>query len=195
MTDSNNEESNSNNVEILLNAIEDTDYFFCEDEWGDCNLSGEDFRDLLGSVPSSVDEWSDVNSKEHPSLFSFDDAKKKNWEMGKKEIEHIKGKISSLFNSDTSNLSAKEIHHQIALELLGPESKTGQFLCRELGMSREKYLSFMCTCTIQAAYRVSVVQLYDTMSLLKKSVPMSEENYCEIWLNMATKKEVQENMI
>ena len=191
MTDTNNEPDETNIEMMLLDArIDSTDFYSCDNEWDDCNLSAEDF-DELANVPTSVDLWRDVDQKESPSLLSFDDAKKTNWQMGKKEIQHLKKTIESTFNSNQdSPLSSKELNYSITLALLGAESNTGQFLCKELDLTKDQYLEFMCTFAIQAAYRVSITELYDNISLLKNSVPMSQANYSEIWRNIATKKEV-----
>lgn len=190
MTDTNNEAIETNIEMTLLDAIDSTDFYSCDNEWYDCNLSAEDFN-ALSNVPTSVDLWRDVNQKESPSILSFDDAKKTNWEMGKKEIQHLQKTIHSTFNNNqNSPLDSKQLNHSLTVALLGAESKTGQFLCKELDLTAHQYLQFMCTFAIQASYRVSITELYDKISLLKDSVPMSKANYSEIWRNIATKKEV-----
>lgn len=177
----------------VLNMIEAGDYYSSDNDWDDCYLTGNDLKEFL--TPADVSLWVDVDPTLVPAIFSIDDAKKNNWGLAKSEIKDLKKRVGELLNKDLEIINTEDIHHLILMKTLGPGSEIGQFLRKELELSTEKYLKFMFTFFMQAAYRISVTALYDKQSLLKSFVPIEKEEYLEIWKLMSTKKKVPPHMM
>jgi len=173
----------------IEDMIEDHDYFGTGDnDWADCNLGEEEILSFL--TPPDVDLWTDYKSQSNPSLFTIDDAKKQNWDLAKKEINHLKERIGPAYNIDTTNLTAENINHKIVMETLGYKSAIGQFLSKELGLAEKTYLAFICTFCVQSSYRLSPTELFTKHSLLKDKVPMKREEYFKLWADLSTKKKL-----
>ena len=178
----------------IEDMIEDHDYFGSGDnDWADCNLGEEEILSFL--TPPDVDLWTDYKSQSNPSLFTIDDAKKQNWDLAKKEINHLKERIGPAYNIDTTNLTAENINHKIVMETLGYKSAIGQFLSKELGLAEKTYLAFICTFCVQSSYRLSPTELFTKHSLLKDKVPMKREEYFKLWADLSTKKKLSPNTI
>ncbi|GFH47201.1 hypothetical protein CTEN210_09822 [Chaetoceros tenuissimus] len=173
----------------LLKEIEESElYFDTPNEFEDCILNAEELKVFL--TPPAADEWKDFSSNENATIFNIDDAKERQWQMGKVEIEHLRNKLKTTFGIDYQSLSLEDLASSIIFTTLGPESKFGSFFAEELSLSKMEYAAFMCTLFTQAAYRVSVTELYLPQSRLK--VPMEEEDYLKMWENMAKKKKIPE---
>ena len=80
--------------------------------------------------------------------------------------------------------------NELVLYTLGPNSDIGKMLMRELQLSNEKYVEFISTIFIQAAYRVTSTELFDPLSLMKDLLPLAHDEYNKIWLKFATKKQI-----
>jgi hypothetical protein len=79
----------------------------------------------------------------------------------------------------------------IVKHTLGADSAIGLLLQQELGLSQEKYVCFMSTFLVQVAYRVSSTEMYQSESLLKQDLPLSENEYVNVWKQVATRKKLR----
>ena len=76
------------------------------------------------------------------------------------------------------------------LKILGPNSRVGSFLCRELNILGDEYCAFMQMFCAQATYHQSTDQLFATHSLLKDKPLMSKERFTELWKVISVKYRV-----
>ena len=113
----------------------------------------------------------------------MDETKRKQWDMAKDKINHIKKRWNELMNSEQNDDGTGDgiSSDDIILYLLGPDSKLGVFLRDELGISKITFLKFLHTFCLQAAYKISSTQLYNKKSLLKIYTVMTYKEYNEIW--------------
>ena len=173
----------------FLKEVEESElYFDAQNDLEYCIFNAEELKLFLS--PPDADAWRDFSSNENATIFNVNDAKERQWQMGKVEIEHLQSKLKTTFGIDYQSLSLDELSSSIIFQTLGPESKFGLFFAEELLLSTMEYAAFMCTLFTQAAYRVSVTELYLPQSRLK--VPMAEENYLKVWEKMAKKKKIPE---
>ena len=140
-----------------------------DNPFSDCTLDGTDLEQFL-TFPA-VDKWTDFLPEQNTTHITMDESKRKQWDMAKDEINHIKKRWNELLNSEQNEEGAGDgvSSNDIILYLLGPDSKLGVFLRHELGISKS-----------QAAYKISSTQLYNKKSLLKIHTPMSYKQYNEI---------------
>ena len=165
---------------------------FLDDDYNPCNVDNmDDFflsQDALNEfLAPSQETWRDFLPTNNEAIITIDDSRSKQWELAKKEIEHIRRRLLELIpvvgNNNSSNNAIKM--KDIALFYLGPDSKAGQFLREQLGLSKESYLSFLIMVCVQGSYQRSTYQLYHEYSLLKHELPMSQGDYMKIWKTMA----------
>ena len=156
-------------------------------ELNDCLLSDVEVRELLTECDGEQ-TWHDVPPSNNPPIITMESSKSLQWELAKQEIEHVR--------SATRKLLGLGEHEQITFDsvvmlCLGPESKSGRFLCEEADLSAEKYLQFMMTMCVQASYRVSVSQLFHPrLSLLKEHGAMEEKEYLAVWKLISKKRQL-----
>ena len=105
------------------------------------------------------------------------------WELAKNEIAHVRKQVRAILNinkEDPDAIVGKVIQH-----FFGRGSKISRFFEENLCLSDSKYLDFMHTFCMQAAYDCSVKQLYHKHSKLRENVMIEEDKYNEIWSWMA----------
>ena len=149
----------------------------------------------------SAEKWNDWLSSDHAANISMDSAKSLQWDLAQDELRQIKTSFCEyiLENGDgTSNVASSHDAKNVGLEditnvIIGPQSVSGQFLMKELDLTETEYLNFLCTFCIQAAYGVSVSQLYNKDSILKEETMMPEDEYVQIWKKMATKRSLDDS--
>ena len=181
-------EQNDDVDDSPIGFLDGEDLAGADDELGDCFLSEKELEAFL-SPP--LEKWSNISSNEFPTLVTINSAKEIQWKLAKREISHVREKVSSLLDANFDDVTFKDI----VLLALGPESKIGICLKKELDLSDEEYLLFFSTMTIQSAYRISSTQLYDECSLLKDKVSMSQEAYHEVWRRLAERKQLPKSQI
>ena len=164
------------------------------DELHDCFLSQDEIEEMMAPP---TEAWKDVSSTAFRTRFTIDEAKEIQWEEAKNEITFVLEQMKKLLKEehersgndypfDDESPMKKE---DIIKFIVGPESSVGKILWEQLSLSEELYLKFLETLCIQAAYKVSVSQLFDPPSLLRHTAPISKDEYVNIWKEMATKKE------
>ena len=163
-----------------------SEHFAEESEFKDCFLDAHDLEQLLSP---GMEKWKDLTSDTHPAVFTIDHSKEEQWKIAKKEIENTRKRMKIVFGSDDEELS--EVHEtDIVSNCLGLSSAVGLYFKRELSLTDEQYLKFMCTFCLQSAYRVSSAELFRNNSILKEFVPMPSDEYNGIWQKIASIKEV-----
>ena len=151
----------------------------------DCNLTSEELEEFL--CPPDCSLWTDLLSSKNPTFVAMDESKEKQWKLAKQEILHIQKKMRELLYKLPGEDVSK---NELVLYTLGPNSDIGKMLMRELQLSNEKYVEFISTIFIQAAYRVTSTELFDPLSLMKDLSPLAHDEYNKIWLKFATKKRI-----
>ena len=164
----------------------------------DCFLSKEEMQELFAPP---TETWKDIPPTEYKTKITIDEAKATQWELAKEEMTFVLGNIRTLikeqvnatqginFFSDEGEPTTDDIINYI----LGPDSPIGKILQENLGLMPETYLKFLSTFCIQAAYKVSTSQLFDSESLLYHAVPIDAAEYNEIWRKLATKKRMEQS--
>lgn len=161
-------------------------------ELNNCLLSEEELQELLDGCDDDP-AWRDLVQTENPTIILMDSSKEFQWELAQRELDHLRESLRNLMSLDPNQSITP---HAIAMLCLGPDSKTGRFLCDEIGLVPEKYLEFMGTLTVQAAYGVSVTELFhERLSLLKTFTLMEEKEYVDIWKKIATKRQLDDSEI
>lgn len=78
----------------MFNSI---DYDFLEEidthEYDDCYLSSEELQSFLAP---SIEKWNDVTSRLFPTLYPIDQYKVTQWDLAKKEIDHVRYSVKGL---------------------------------------------------------------------------------------------------
>ena len=144
-----------NSLSDTSSAYDDEDYFFNDDSWDDCYLT-RDERDSF-TAPSQQ-KWKDLHPNDHPAIVTVDSSLEEQWELAKKEIAHVRKQVRAILNinkEDPDAIVGKVIQH-----FIGRGSKISRFFEENLSLSGSKYLDFMHTFCMQAAYDCSVKQLY-----------------------------------
>ena len=80
---------------------------------------------------------------------------------------------------------------KLSFFVVGSESRIGKFLQEELSLSKQKYVGFLHTVCLQAAYDVSADQLYHQISKLRDSLLITEDDYIAVWSWMAHRMRVE----
>ena len=170
-----------------LDAVE-----FHNHEFSDCRLSDEEVREFVTDANNNM-TWHDLPPSQNPPIITMDSSKSLQWDLAKRELDHVRCSLRRLSGlTEDSEISEETI----IMLCLGPESKTGRFLCDELGLGRRQYLQFMSTLFIQAAYGVSVTQLYHgRLSLLKEKTLMEMDDYVEIWKTISSKRSIPDTEV
>lgn len=210
MTNTNSSIVNSTSVEdINAPCMSPDDFLFCDsaweglgwgfdDEWygGENNDSNYDCSELDQLLKPSTQSWHDFLPGDGigKTKITMDEAKYMQWERAKKEILHVKHRLTKMLLDFHDNASSGDVHSPtlpgIVDLCIGCDSAIGHFFKRELDLNDEEYMEFMMTICIQAAYKVSTTQLFDDDSKLKHSVPMTKNKYTSIWKKLATKKSI-----
>lgn len=184
------QQSSTGYIEDMFNSI---DYDFLEEieshELDDCYLSGEELKSLL--APSS-EKWNDASSRSFPTLFTIDQSKVTQWELAKKEIDHVRDTVKGLLGMEATGEVSMD---DIVMYTLGPSSMIGSFLRSELEMDEEEYLRFFITIMIQGAHRISCEELFFTDGCLKDFCPMDQKEYNNIWKKISSKRKLPPNVI
>ena len=188
-------------MEDIPNPSSLDEYLFDEvldNDLHDCFLSKEEIEELFAPP---TEAWIDIPPTEFRTKITIDEAKATQWELAKEEItfalqnmkELIKEQANTTesinFLSDAGEPSKEDIINYI----LGPDSAVGKILQEHLGLMPDTYLNFLGTFCIQAAYKVSTSQLFDSESLLCHAAPMNVQEYNKIWKNLAEKKRMDQN--
>ena len=183
----------------LLGLLSYEDYFFGEDiidnvnpppsEFDDCYLSPVELQEFQAP---SVAKWKDCSVKDSDVEFSIDSCKKEIWKVAKKEITHVRDTLCLLTERDHESITNLDI-----LELaLGEKSGIFQIMTKELVIDHATFLRFMSTLCLQAAYRVTVSEMYCIQSALKNDTAMNEKDYLKIWKTIANcKKQEDDNYV
>ena len=174
----------------IPSSFEELDYdfpheWFQDAEFVDCTLDDNELKEFL---TPSTESWKDLTSSEHGSKFTIDSSKKYQWDLAKKEIEHIRNKCEEDIRSN--NAQSMSIDEAMIFNFLGRRSAARSFLSEEMELNEEDWLKFLATFSLQAAYRVSSTELFSNDSRLKKDAPMSEEEYRGVWRRMSEKKKL-----
>ena len=150
----------------------------------DCNLSSNNFEDLLAPA---TEKWNNFSSEDHPAVITMDHSKTVQWILAQDEIQHLKKSICQLLGKEIDQEIGQD---EMVLFILGPNSVPGRYLRQELSLSEETYLRFMINFLIQSGYKLSVAGLYDKNSLLKDKAVMPKKEYLSIWKKIATLKQL-----
>ena len=132
------------------------DVEFADGELADCTFNQDELEQFLAPPQ---ERWHDYFSTNNPAVITMDSAKTSQWDLARAEVKHVK-KMMRMLLGNSSSESNDITPDQIVMFCIGPKSKVGIFLCNELGLDEQTYLKFMSTACIQAAYRVSVTQLF-----------------------------------
>ena len=155
-------------------------------ELDDCYLTPSEVGLLQAPM---TENWKDlhVHMKDCEVKFSIDSCKRESWKTTKKELFHVRDRIRVLTNKDeyeqVSNMD-------ILLLLFGEDSATTRVMMRGLGLDYASFCSFISTLSLQAAYRVTVTELFDRKSALKKEASMSKEEYLSVWKKLADSNKI-----
>lgn len=188
--------------EIDDGIIEPADDFFDDDfihesifddnecnPFHDCTLDDADLKKFLSP---SLEQWKDLSSKDNATYVTIDQSKKKQWQLTKQEIRHVRERVMKMLNIQNFD----DVHtRDIVSHILGPESDVGLYLQDELVLTKVEYLKFMSTLCTQAAYRISASSLYHSESLLNTSMLMEKKQYLSIWKLLAEKKKLKSSQI
>lgn len=165
--------------EYLFDEVQDDAFF-------DCYLSNSELDEFLAP---SADNWGDVGPTDCKTKITIDESKSIQWDQAKEEMLFIRERLKVLINDPKGKDHDNEVTiEDVILHITGPESPIGLLIQEQLGLSPLEFLQFMRTLCIQAAYKISSTQLFDSSSLLFHTIPMSEEQYNKIWLKLSTTK-------
>ena len=167
----------------------DEDYFFIDENMADCLLADDEMQQFTAPPQQA---WKDYSSKDFPALVTIDSSKHKQWIIAKKEIMHVRKQLRNLLDIADED---EGIVEKMILHLVGPNSKVGLFLKENLVLDDSKYLKFLHTCCLQAAYDCSTKQLYHKNSKLQEHVLLNERGYLDIWKWMANRKKLDSTTI
>ena len=158
-----------------------------QDDFYDCFLSERELHDFL---TPTADKWDDVDPISVMPNLTIDKSKEIQWDLAQEEITFVLNRLNEIIGC-TEEDSVEIKTRRLIDHVIGDQSEIGNFLQSILEISRTEYLEFMITLVVQAAYRITSSQLYDSQSLLSREVPMAESRYNEIWLKLATLKKTE----
>ncbi len=149
------------------------------------HLSQSSFAPTIENPP--IDEWIDLlpNEGDCQTQFTIDTSRDQQWEMAQEEFHHIRSRMPQIIKKDDIG------ENDLIDHLLGPESKFGVWFRERLELDAEKYLRFMITFSIQAAYRISASSMFNKDGDLKHATKMEFDEYCSIWNTMANLRKVE----
>ena len=158
-----------------------------QDDFYDCFLSEKELEDFL---TPTAEKWDNVDPISVTPKLTIDESKEIQWDLAQEEINFVLDRVNVITGcteEDSGDIKTQRLIDHV----IGAESEIGNFLQSILEISSTEYLEFMITLVIQAAYRITSSQLYDSQSLLSREVPMAESRYNEIWLKLSTLKKIE----
>ena len=164
----------------LLSTVLDDNF---TEEMDDCLLSPDERNEYL-SPP--LQKWIDIFCSSQPTSIKLDESKDIQWKIAKEEFCHVRKTVLSLLKVTSTN----GIEEKLVRYFLGSDSTVGKILQDKLEISKEEYLQFLYIICVQSGHALSGSQLFDKHSLLKEHLPMTREEYNEIWKRMSEKKKL-----
>ena len=165
------------------------DHFY-EDLNDDPMLSKEDAEAFM-SPPQQA--WIDANPKDAPTIVKIDTSTEQQWKLARMEIDHVKATMHRLIGVTYDKDQDKDgvvLKLCTILHLLGKTSKVATFFKENVSLSDTKYLQFMHTFCMQAAYNCSSRQLFYKCLKLQKALLLSETEYNGVWQWLANRKKL-----
>ena len=165
------------------------DHFY-EDLNNDPMLSKEDAEAFM-SPPQQA--WINANPNDAPAIVKIDTSTEQQWKLARMEIDHVKATMHRLIGVTYDKDQDKDgvvLKRRTILHLLGKTSKVATFFKENASLSDTKYLQFMHTFCMQAAYNCSSRQLFYKCLKLQKALLLSETEYNGVWQWLANRKKI-----
>ena len=170
-------------------TVSDEEHYFIDENLENFILSNNDIEEFKAPPQH---KWKDFVPMDHPAIVTINQSREQQWSFAKEEIKHAREKVRAMIQIDEdSDMEPDEIIREIILFFVGSESRIGKFLQEQLLLSKQKYVGFLHTVCLQAAYDVSANQLYHQISKLRDSLLITEEDYIAVWSWMAHRMRVE----
>jgi hypothetical protein len=118
------------------------------------------------------------------------------WELAKKEIDHVRDSVKGLLGMTPAGEISMD---DVVMYTLGASSSIGLFLQSEVDMDEEPYMRFFITrILIQKAHtrRISCEeQPFFTDGCLKDVCPMDQKEYKDIWKKISSMWKLPPNIV
>ena len=164
------------------NQIDDREWF---------EYLNEDDRNEIQNQHSSkitVEDWEDcfISDVGEECKLVLDSSKKETMKQCVSEINHIKSRLEFLLNKSCDSIS---VHDLIDLAF-GERSQFYKAFSSALDINRLEFCQFFGNLSLQMSYKETVTGMYDELSFLKSNTLMSEDEYLNVFQQIANKRRV-----